>query len=134
VAGLADRRRWHGGGSGEVDVVVADDRDVVGDPELAAGHLLEHAEGQQVVGAEYGRRAAPAGQFGDLGADGAPDEKSVAGVSILISGESGRPAPARVRLAPSKRSETCLKLNGPPTKTIRVCPCSSRWGAASSPP
>ena len=57
VAGLADRGERDGGGAGEVDVVVADDRQVVGYPEAGADHLLEQAEGEQVVGAERRGRA-----------------------------------------------------------------------------
>jgi hypothetical protein len=53
LAGLADRRERHGGGRGEVDVVVADDRDLLGHADLVAGHLLQDAERDQVVGAEH---------------------------------------------------------------------------------
>ena len=54
VAGLADRRERDGSGAGEVDVVVTDDRQVVGYGESGRHELLEQAEGQQVVGAERG--------------------------------------------------------------------------------
>jgi Helix-turn-helix domain len=54
LAGLADRGERHCGGRGEVDVVVADDRDVLRNPDLMAGHLLQDAEGDEVVGAENG--------------------------------------------------------------------------------
>jgi hypothetical protein len=53
LAGLADRRKRHRGGRGEVDVVVADDRDLLGHADLVAGHLLQDAERDQVVGAEH---------------------------------------------------------------------------------
>jgi hypothetical protein len=54
LAGLADRGERHGGGRREVDVVVADDRDVFRDADLVPGHLLQDAERDEVVGAEHG--------------------------------------------------------------------------------
>src|SRR4030095_444057 len=71
IAGLPDRRQRHGRCGGEVDVVVADDRQVLGDAEPPAGHLLQHTEGYQVVGAEGGRGPAVGRELGDLGAGGA---------------------------------------------------------------
>ena len=53
LAGLAHRGERDRGGRGEVDVVVADDRDVLWHPDLVPGHLLQDAEGDQVVGAEH---------------------------------------------------------------------------------
>jgi len=54
LAGLADRGERDCGRRREVDVVVADDGDVLGDPDLVPGHLLQDAEGDEVVGAEHG--------------------------------------------------------------------------------
>jgi len=54
VARLPHARERNGGRGGEVDVVVPDDRDVLGDPDMVAGHLLQHAERDQVVGTEHG--------------------------------------------------------------------------------
>jgi hypothetical protein len=56
VLGLADRRERHGGVRGELDVVVADDREI---PRYAHARLAEpaqQAERQHVVGAEHGGR------------------------------------------------------------------------------
>jgi hypothetical protein len=55
LAGLADGGKRHRGGRGEVDVVVADDRDVLRHADLVPGHLLQDAERDQVVGAEHRR-------------------------------------------------------------------------------
>jgi hypothetical protein len=54
LAGLAHRRERDGGRCREVDVVVADDGDVLRHPDPVPGHLLEDAEGDEVVGAEHG--------------------------------------------------------------------------------
>ena len=54
LAGLADRGERDRGGGREVDVVVADDRDVLGHPDPVPGHLLQEAQRDQVVGAEPG--------------------------------------------------------------------------------
>src|SRR5262245_3776354 len=48
-AGLADRGEGDGGGAGELDVVVPDYGQVVGDGQAAADGVLEEAEGQEVV-------------------------------------------------------------------------------------
>jgi hypothetical protein len=48
LARLADRAERYGGGGREVDVVVADDRDVAWDVAAVADRLLEQAEGEQV--------------------------------------------------------------------------------------
>ena len=52
--GLTDRRQRHHGGRGEVDVVVADEGDVVGDADVAE-HVqrLQHAHREEVVGREH---------------------------------------------------------------------------------
>src|SRR6202035_1589440 len=50
VGGAVPRGERDRGGRGEVDVVVADDRDVLWHPDLVPGHLLQDAEGNQVVG------------------------------------------------------------------------------------
>ena len=47
LAGLADRGERHGGRSCELDVVLADDREVFRHPDAMAGHLLQHAQGDQ---------------------------------------------------------------------------------------
>ena len=52
LAWLSDRGQGDRCGGSELDVVVADQGDVVGHPDLLAGQPLQHAEGQQVVGAE----------------------------------------------------------------------------------
>src|SRR6266568_6297841 len=65
VAGLAHRRQRDRGRGGEVDVVVAHDRQVAGYAQLASGHLLEHAKGDQIVGAERRGRAAAGRHGGD---------------------------------------------------------------------
>src|SRR6266542_3029487 len=70
VAGLAHRGQGDGGRGGEVDVVVADDRQVARDAELAAGHLLEQAQREQVVGAESRGGPAAGRHGGDVGARG----------------------------------------------------------------
>src|SRR4051812_27961233 len=44
VARLPDGGQWDGCRGGVVDVVVADDRHVLGHAEAAAGHLLQDAE------------------------------------------------------------------------------------------
>src|SRR4051794_33957865 len=49
---LAHRGQRHGRGGREVDVVVADDREVVRNPEAESDAALEDTEGEQVVGAE----------------------------------------------------------------------------------
>ena len=56
--GLAHGGQRHGGGAGVLDVVVADDREVLGHRDPAGHAPLEQAEGEQVVGAEgaVGRR------------------------------------------------------------------------------
>ena len=41
-AGLADAGKWNGRRGGELDVVVADDADVVGDPHAVLGLSLIH--------------------------------------------------------------------------------------------
>ena len=64
LAGLADGGERHRGRGGEVDVVVADNREVSRDTQLPAGHLLQDAEGEQVVGAERGGGALVSGQRG----------------------------------------------------------------------
>jgi hypothetical protein len=66
LTGLAHRGERDRGGRREVDVVVADDRDVLWHPDLVPGHLLQDAEGDEVVGAEH--RGGPVGrrQGGDV--------------------------------------------------------------------
>jgi hypothetical protein len=66
LARLADRGERDRGGRREVDVVVPDDRDVLGNPDLVAGHLLQDAEGDEVVGAEHGGGPVRRPQGGDL--------------------------------------------------------------------
>src|SRR6266540_1786231 len=55
LAGLAHRRERYRGCGGELDVVVPDDRDVFRYAYASAGHLLKHAQREQVVGAEHRR-------------------------------------------------------------------------------
>jgi len=66
LAGLAHRGERHGRRRREVDVVVADERDVLWHPDLVPGHLLQDAERDQVVAAEH--RGGPVGrrEGGDL--------------------------------------------------------------------
>src|SRR3569833_188575 len=56
VGRLADRAEGHGGGRGELDVVVSEERDVLGDPYARLLQDAEDAEGEQVVRAEDGVR------------------------------------------------------------------------------
>ena len=67
-AGLADRGQRYRGRGRELDVVVADDGDALGDPDPAGRHLLQDAQGEQVVRAEHRGRPPRRGQFGDRGA------------------------------------------------------------------
>jgi hypothetical protein len=52
LAGLAHRRERDGRRGGEVDVVVADQGDVIGNADSLTGELLQQSECHQVVGAE----------------------------------------------------------------------------------
>ena len=65
LAGLTHRAERHRCGAGELDVVVADDGQIAGYVDPDARHLLQQAEGEQVVGAEGGGWPAGSGQPGD---------------------------------------------------------------------
>ena len=54
LAGLAHRGQGHGRRRRELDVVVADDGHVVGHPQVAQRQLLQHTQGDEIVGAEDG--------------------------------------------------------------------------------
>ena len=135
LAGLADRAERDGRRAGELDVVVADDRQLAGHVDAHARHLLEQAEGDEVVGAERRRRPPGPGQA-DEPLAGAPALGDVErrrlehGRRIRRS----RPAASSARRVPCRRSATCTVVIGPPTKAIRWWPCSHRWVTASSPP
>ena len=57
LARLAYGGQRDGGCTGELDVVVADQGEVLGDPQATPGHLLQNAECDQVVATEGSRRA-----------------------------------------------------------------------------
>jgi hypothetical protein len=82
---LAHRAQRHGGGRGEVDVVVPHDGELGGHPDPVAHHLLQHAQGQQVVGADGGRGTARGRQADDPGGGLAP-----AGDAELAGGQDGQ--------------------------------------------
>src|SRR6478672_8318161 len=62
---LANRREGYGRAGSEGDVVVADDREVLGDPLAGGDDLLQQSERDEVVGAEDRARAAPSRQARD---------------------------------------------------------------------
>ena len=64
-ARLAHRGQRHGGRRCELDVVVADDRQFLGDGQAIAQRVLEEAERDQVVRAHHGGRPAPPGDGED---------------------------------------------------------------------
>ena len=59
LAGLVNGAERHGGRTGELDVVVSDDRQLTGYLDPSLGGALEETEGDEVVGAEGRRGAAP---------------------------------------------------------------------------
>jgi ATPase subunit of ABC transporter with duplicated ATPase domains len=65
LAGLPHRRQGNCCGRSELDVVIADDGEILGDPSTAADGLLEESECEQVVRAEPGRGAPSRGQAGE---------------------------------------------------------------------
>ena len=96
--------------------------------------LLQQPEGQQVVGAEGGRRSRrgrhpgqPCACLASLGDGRAPRCRPPAGRP------RARPAAAQAARAPSARSRTWPSA-GPPTKAIPSWPRSSRCSTASWPP
>jgi len=66
LSGLADGRERNRRGSGEDDVVVADDRDVVRDSNAMRDESLQQADGEQIVRGERGRRPFGRWHQGDL--------------------------------------------------------------------
>jgi hypothetical protein len=80
LARLADRAQRYGGGTGEVDVVVADDRQLTRHVDARLGHVLEQPDGDEVVGAKDGGRAPPP----------RPAKQHLAGSSAFRHGQSDR--------------------------------------------
>src|SRR6185312_3919808 len=72
-----DGREGHGGGRGEVDVVVAHDGEVGRDGDAQCGAAAQEAKGEQVVGAERGGRAGGGRQAG----------QALARVAAVLDGE-----------------------------------------------
>ena len=64
LSGLTYRAEWDGGGAGELDVVVPDDRQLAGHVDAHRRHLLEQPESEQIVGAERRRGTTGAGESG----------------------------------------------------------------------
>ena len=115
--GLADRRERHDGGRREVDVVVADERDLVGDPHRSLHHeRLQHAHREQVVRGEHRVGPLVCGAFADDLAGRASLSTVSESVSMTSSDMPGVAATAR--RAPSRRSATWRMLDGPPTNAI----------------
>lgn len=100
--GLPDGGERYGSGGGELDVVVADDGDILRHPHPGRVERLQDAEGEQVVGAEDG--------------GGTGDETEQPGPGVAAGGDvepvggdfderlGGRPASARAARAPTLRS------------------------------
>ena len=133
LAGLADRGQRNGGGGGELDVVVAHDRQVVGHLQPGADRLLEQAERDQVVGAEGRGRPRPRG----IPASRSPADAALGDGERRAGprpGLLGQPGLGPGLAAPSSRSRTCPMECGPPTNATRVCPRSTRCATASRPP
>ena len=112
---LAHRRQRDGGGRGEVDVVVADDREVVGHPHAVPHHLLQQPERQQVVGAD--RRGGPPG--------GGHADDLLAGLPAAGDGERPR---ARARSA--RRRTRSASRTARTTPSCRSCTCGRPDDAA----
>ena len=92
LAGLAHRAERHRGGAGELDVVVADDRQLAGHVDAHRRHLLEQPEGEEVVGAERRRRATGAGSPASRSPARRPSATLSAAVSRTssVSADGGR--------------------------------------------
>ena len=112
VPRLANGGQRHGGSSGELDVIIADDRQLTGNRDTGLGEVLEQPEGDEIVGAER-RRRTPARR---------PSAMLRPAVSITVSRPGSLPAVAIALRAPSNRSETQTAYITPPMKAMRRWP------------
>ena len=128
LARLAHRGQRHGGGRGEVDVVVADDREVVGHarpraaPSPAARPRASRSLAQK---AAVGRRRGGHARRSARPASRPPATVRCCGERTVRASSEPQPRapPARRRRA---APATCGRPAAPPTKAIRRWPRSSR--------
>ena len=123
---LAHRGQRHGGGGGEVDVVVADDGDVVGHPQPLAviSCSTPSASRSLAQNTAVGRARRAARRSGAPASRPAGD-----GQRRGLDDRSSRAEPERRPRIPAARPVPVRHLPqplGPPTKAIRRCPRSSR--------
>ena len=119
LARLAHRAQRHRRGAGELDVVVADDRQLARHVDPDRRHLLQQSQREEVVGTERRGRASSVGSPARRSPARRPSATLSAAVSNTSSASAGRPFAAMARREPSSRSVTWTVDIGPPTKAMR---------------